>query len=119
MKMNITPVRFAREVILALAWGIILSYVLHQVMLPELGHHISMLYTFSWGLIYAGILMALSYYSAMRAALAHRSMEHTSMIQSIEAGERLQQLKHACWQTGVTVDDLVKFKEDLQQLRAK
>lgn len=119
MKMNITPIRFAREVILALAWGTILSYVLHQVMLPQVGKHVSMPYTLAFGLIYSGILLALSYYAAKRSALLLRALAFEARMQDIEVAERLQQLQRACWVSGTTVDELVTFQESLQKLRAK
>lgn len=119
MKMNITPIRFAREVILALALGTILSYVLHLVLLPLLGKHVSMSYTFTCGLIYAGILLAISYFAAKQATYMERALAHEALMQKIEVAERVQELQRACQVSGTNVTELVKFQEELQQLRAK
>lgn len=119
MKMNISPVRFSREVILALAMGTILSYVLHLVLLPMLGKHVSMPYTFTCGLIYAGILLTFSYFAAKQAAHMQRALAHEALMREIEVAERVQQLQRACSVSGTTVADLVQFLKDLQQSRAK
>jgi hypothetical protein len=119
MKMNITSVRFTREVIMALALGTILSYVLHLVLLPLLGKHVSMPYTFTCGLIYAGILLAITYFATKQAAHMQRAIAHEALMQEIEVAERVQQLQRACRVSGTTVAELIQFQEELQQSRAK